>query len=112
MGEFDLALKDINMIFELLRNLGENEGKDNFYLRILIKAYAKQYAVLAIKGEFDEALKYIELLFENKLLLDEKLLNMVFKDKQIIELRRDNLNKKVINYFKLFNIFRILQMNF
>ena len=95
MGDFDLALKDLNMIFELMRSIKEEEMKDNFFLRILVKCYAKYYAILAIKGEFEEALQYIDRLFENKLLLDEKLINLVLKDKQIIESRRDSLNQKV-----------------
>jgi len=95
IGDFDQAQKDINIIFDLIARIPETDRQDSFYLRILTKAYAKYYAVTAIKGEFDEALSYIDKIFDNKLLLDEKFLATIQIDRQMIEKRRDNAIKKV-----------------
>lgn len=96
IGEFDLAIKDLNAILELLEVIPENDKKDNFYLRVVIKVYAKLYALYAIKGDFDNAILNADLLLAQNLFLDDKLLKIVSNDKEMIIKRKESLLNKVL----------------
>ena len=55
----------------------------------------KMYSIKAITGLFDDALYLCDQLNEFKDYIDDKSLNQIFKDREIIEKRRNSENKKV-----------------
>ena len=52
LGQFDSALSDLNELQNLLFAVDKRELEEQFYQKILAKAYIKIYAIHGIKNEY------------------------------------------------------------
>jgi dyslexia susceptibility 1 candidate gene 1 protein len=89
LGEFDLALQDLNKLTYMIENIDAKEKEDMFYTKILIKIKVKSYAIHAIINNYTEALEIISTILtkDNTFILGDKALDKIRKDRQMIEMR-------------------------
>jgi tetratricopeptide (TPR) repeat protein len=88
LGEFDLALKDLNTLHDLIERIDpkEKEADESFYSRLLIKSKLKQFAIYAVTSQYNSALDTIEFILGQIKpgILDEKTLKKINQDKDLI----------------------------
>lgn len=96
LGQFELALSDLNQLESLLNAVDKRELEEQFYQKILGKVYIKMYAIYGIKNEFKKALIFIDKIKECKILIETKIMDKINKDKELIEKRLFFEEKKLI----------------
>jgi tetratricopeptide (TPR) repeat protein len=97
LGEFALALQDLEKLVSLINSLSAQEKEDTFYTKLILKSQIKSYAIYSILNDFQKSLGIVNSLInkENTFILGEKIMNNILKDKIIIEKRINLMQEKL-----------------
>ena len=96
LGQFDLALSDLYELECLLSAIDKREFEEQFYQKILAKAYIKMYSIYGIKNDYKKALTFFDKIKDCKILIETKIMEKINKDKELIEKRLTFEDKKQI----------------
>lgn len=87
LGEFESALSDLQYLESLINAVEKSELEESFYQKILAKVYIKSYAIYGIKNDFKKSLEFFDKIKDCKILLDQKIMEKINRDKQMLENR-------------------------
>jgi tetratricopeptide (TPR) repeat protein len=87
LGEFDSALYDLTYLESLIGTVDKSEIEEAFYQKVLAKVYIKSYAIYGIKNDFKKSLEFFEKIRNCKFFFDQKMLEKINKDQQMLENR-------------------------
>lgn len=87
IGDFENSLNDLMYLESLILGADKSEIEEPFYQRLLAMVYIKSYAIYGIKNEFKKALEFFDKLKDCKIILEEKILEKINKDKNMLEKR-------------------------
>jgi len=95
LGDFDSALSDLSNLENLINRVDKSELEEAFYQKILAKVYIKSYAIYGIKNDFKKAFEFFEKIKDLKVVLDQKMLDKIHKDQQMLENRMKVESEKI-----------------